>query len=361
VRRLPRDVGHAGPSAPAPAAEVFDSAATAAGSPVTVIIPTRDRGELLLRSVCGALGQVDVEVRIVVVDDGSSVPVASLPALQSVFSDHRVRLLRNERSEGVAAARNRGIANASTPWVAFLDDDDLWAPEKLCAQLHALAERPECQWTYTGEAILRSDLSVLWANAGPPGEGIDAQLLENNRIPGGGSSVVAARVAVERLGGFDESFSILADWDLWLRLALRSAPAPVEAPLVGYLEHPGGMSHDIRRSLSEFGRIDRKYSELREARGIAIGCHDYLLWLADLDRRCGRRWRAASLSAKAALAGRDPRALAFAAATLTWPGFGRELDRRARDKCPIELRQAAANWLTLIEPMSSPPPRRTRR
>jgi glycosyltransferase involved in cell wall biosynthesis len=317
-------------------------------SEVTVIIPTRDRGELLLRSAGSALGQLDVNVEIVIVDDGSSVPVDSLPALQPVFNDPRVRLLRNECSKGVAAARNRGIAAASTRWVAFLDDDDLWAPQKLCTQLHALAERPDCHWTYTGEAIVRSDLSLLWANPGPPADGIDSRLLENNRIPGGGSSVVAARDVVAGLGGFDESFSILADWDLWLRLALQSSPAPVEAPMVGYLEHPGGMSHDIRRALGEFGRIDRKYRALREERGIVIGHHDYLLWLADLDRRCGRRRRAAGLSLKAAVVGRDPRALAYAAATLSWPGFGRELDRRARVKCPIELRQAAEGWLTVI-------------
>ena len=315
---------------------------------VTVIIPTRDRGGPLLRSLGSALGQVGVDVEVVVVDDGSSCPVTSLPELESACTDRRVKVLRNERSKGVAAARNRGISVASAPWLAFLDDDDIWAPEKLSVQLGVLADHPGRLWSYTGEVILRDDLTVLWTNAGPPAQAIDARLLENNRIPGGGSSVLADRDAVAGLGGFDESFSILADWDLWLRLALRSPPAPVEAAMVGYVEHAGGMSHDIDRCLAEFKTIELKYRDLRRVRGVSIGRHDFLLWLADLDRRSGRRCRAARLSAHAAIVGRDPRALAFALATIAWPGFGAELDRRARGKCSPALQQTAAGWLTPI-------------
>ena len=333
----------------APATEPPDPRSSSTVLPrVTVIIPTRNRSALLLRSLSAALGQLEVGVEVVIVDDGSSAPVASLPALQSILADRRVMLLRNERSEGVAAARNRGIAAATTRWVAFLDDDDLWAPGKLRAQLNALAEEPGSVWAYTGEVVLRNDLTVLWANGGPPAHGIDAVLLENNRIPGGGSSVVVARDVVARLGGFDESFSILADWDLWLRLALRWPAAAVKAPMVGYVQHPGGMSFDIRRSLAELDRIEEKYRDIRQARGIALGRHDYLLWLAGLDRRSGRPWRAARLSVEAAILGRDPRAVAFAAATVVWPGFGPELDRRAGESCPIELREAAEDWLSPI-------------
>src|SRR5687767_3711622 len=83
---------------------------------VTVVIPTRDRWELLARrGLRSALGQEEVRLEVVVVDDGSAEPA---PA--SILRDERIRVVRHEASRGVPAARNRGITEASAPWTAFL-------------------------------------------------------------------------------------------------------------------------------------------------------------------------------------------------------------------------------------------------
>src|SRR5512144_711038 len=99
---------------------------------VTVIIPTRDRPRWLPRTLVSALAQRGIEAETIIVDDGSSTPVAErlTPAALS-----RVRVVRHPRPLGVAEARNRGIAEARTNWVAFLDDDDIWAPTKLSRDL----------------------------------------------------------------------------------------------------------------------------------------------------------------------------------------------------------------------------------
>ncbi len=304
---------------------------------VAVVIPTRNRPALLERSLACALGQRDVDTEIVVVDDGSEPAVGPDP-------DPRVRVVRNRAPRGVAGARNRGIREATAPWVAFLDDDDLWAPGKLAAQLAALRADPAAGWSYTGEAILDTDLTVVWGNRAPLADEIGSRLLRGNAVPGGGSSVVAARDLLLDLGGFDESFSILADWDLWTRLSLRARAAPVADPLVGYVLHPTAMSRDVERSRAEFARIDLKYRAVRAARGVPIGLHDYLMYLADLDRRGGRRGRAARLSVEAARAEGDPRAFLYALATLCWPGFGRAIDRRSRSKYPPDERAAVEEW-----------------
>ena len=101
------------------------SAADSAGKPdVSVVVPTRDRWTLLDATLTSALAQQGVNFEIIVIDDGSSSQPPPMPAL----TDPRVRLIRNAGPHGVARARNLGIDQARGQWIAFLDDDDVWAP-----------------------------------------------------------------------------------------------------------------------------------------------------------------------------------------------------------------------------------------
>ena len=120
---------------------------------VAVIIPTRGRSQLLGTTLHCALHQVGVELEVIVVDDGSTDDTA---ALLTRHDDDRLRVLRNDTPQGVSAARNRGIAHARSRWVAFLDDD-LWAPDKLSAQLKA-AEAAGLGWVYAGDVNVDNDL-----------------------------------------------------------------------------------------------------------------------------------------------------------------------------------------------------------
>lgn len=86
---------------------------------VTIVIPTRDRAELLGRAIASARAQTHPSIEIVVVDDGSAIPVNPEPG---------VRYIRNDVSRGVSAARNQGLAAATGAWIAFLDDDDELLP-----------------------------------------------------------------------------------------------------------------------------------------------------------------------------------------------------------------------------------------
>ena len=122
-------------------------AAPDSSSAVTVVIPTHNRRELLHRTLRSVLAQRDVGLSVLVVDDGSAEEVA--PSVEAL-GDPRVTVLRHPVARGVSAARNTGIAAATTPWVAFVDDDDLWAPVKLRAQLDALAATQGARWACTG-------------------------------------------------------------------------------------------------------------------------------------------------------------------------------------------------------------------
>lgn len=267
---------------------------------VTVVVPTKDRPRYLLRCVDLVLGQVDVDLDVVVVDDGSVTPLIEHPSLRRLLCDRRVRVVRHDESRGVAAARNTGARAASAPWVAFVDDDDLWAPDKLSSQLDALGgERPH-GWCYVGAVHLGEDLDVLRVSRIPDPGALGELLSRFNAVPGGGSSVLVATELLRELGGFDETFSVLADWDMWLRLAERSSPVVVSRPLVGYVRHPASMSVDSIRSMREFSRLETKHTEPDRRHGpVRFDRAMYHLYLAELEFAVGRRTRGVALSARA--------------------------------------------------------------
>src|SRR2546421_10333643 len=101
---------------------------------ISVVIPTRNRRALVSRALTTVLGQRNVDIEVFVVDEGSSDGTAEL--VRSL-ADSRVTVVRHETPKGVANARNAGLARARAPWVAFLDDDDVWAPDKLALQRDA--------------------------------------------------------------------------------------------------------------------------------------------------------------------------------------------------------------------------------
>ncbi|MFN0028455.1 MAG: glycosyltransferase family 2 protein [Acidimicrobiales bacterium] len=201
---------------------------------VTVVIPTRDRKRLVLRALRSALAQHGATVQAVVVDDGSVDGTAA-----AVAAAHpEVRLIRHDQALGSSVARNVGIEAARTPWVAFLDDDDVWAPGKLAAQLAALAQPRvdggRARWACCSAVLLDAADRLIGWNPVRGGEVDLGGLLIENRVPGGGSSVVADRKLLAAVGGFAD-IEHSEDWDLWIRLAQEAGNAvAVAQPLVGY-------------------------------------------------------------------------------------------------------------------------------
>src|SRR3954453_15833744 len=217
---------------------------------VTVVIPTHNRRLLLMRTLHSVLAQQHVDIEVVVVDDGGT---DGTEAAVAGLADPRVTLIRHPFPRGVSAARNTGIEKASAPWLAFVDDDDLWAPRKLRSQLDALAAHPSWQWSCPGWVNIHRQCQLI-SSAQPPGDpDVGDALLAANAIPGGGSGVLASRELTTTVGGFDEAMCNLADWDFYIRLGLRSPVAAVPRPLLGYYVHRDGMAHDARRSDLEYG------------------------------------------------------------------------------------------------------------
>jgi glycosyltransferase involved in cell wall biosynthesis len=255
---------------------------------VSVVIPTHDRIDLLKQTLESVLAQVDVEMEVIVVDDGSSRDVASLLV---EWGDDRFRLLRNDVSMGVSAARNRGIEAASASWVACVDDDDLWAPDKLRSQLDAAAAAGR-SWVYAGAVNISPRLRVV-AGAKPMSpEEVVSRIRSVNVVPGGASGVLMRRDLALRVGGFDREFHHFADWDLWMRLAEEGPPAWVARPLMAYRVHQSNMA--VRGA----GDVDadlRLFSE----RGLSVDRTPIYRWLGWWARRGGRPIKAIRYLARA--------------------------------------------------------------
>ena len=275
---------------------------------VSVIIPTRDRWTLLGRSLRCALSQEDVDLEVVVVDDGSrDGPPREMPELR----DPRVRLLRHETSQGVARARNRAIAHAAGDWLAFLDDDDLWAPGKLAAQV-AAGEAAGAGFVYTGTVWLNGEGVAGAIYEASPAETVAKSLRQAN-VVGGPSAIMAATEAVRVAGAFDTSFSVMADWDLWLRLAEREGAAACTPPLTGYVVHEGSMHrNDMDRVWREFRILKAKH----RLPGEKMGGHDFRVWMAGTYRGQGDRIGAARAHASIGWHDRRPKELARAVGLL---------------------------------------------
>jgi glycosyltransferase involved in cell wall biosynthesis len=194
---------------------------------VSVIIPTYNRAFFLTEAVASVLAQTYGDFELLVVDDGST---DATPAALAPFGS-RVAVLRRATRGGVSAARNLGAAAATGDWLAFLDSDDLWLPEKLALQVEYLRAHPDLCICQTEETWIRNGVRV-----NPPRRcrkvAGDIFLPSLRRCLVSPSAVMLPRRLFEAMGGFDETLPAAEDYDLWLRVAWRYPVGLVPAPLI---------------------------------------------------------------------------------------------------------------------------------
>jgi glycosyltransferase involved in cell wall biosynthesis len=211
---------------------------------ISVVIPCFNAEKYIAGAVRSALEQDWPNLEVVVVDDGSL--DHSVEVVRSAFPG--VTLLR-QPNQGVAAARNSGVAQAQGEWVAFLDADDIWLPGKLHAQWELLSAKPSARAAYTAWQVWSSTDPV------PPPDYIEAlvsQSSETDRWSGPTgwiypqllldcvvwtSTVLAHRTLFTDIGLFDTSLRIGEDYDLWLRASRMTEILRVDRPLALYRMH----------------------------------------------------------------------------------------------------------------------------
>ncbi len=208
---------------------------------VSVILPAYNRLTYLRASIDCVFAQTFTDWELVIADDGSGAETAAF--LEAVAQRPRVRVLRLPHSGNPSAVRNAALREARGQYIAFLDSDDVWRPEKLDVQVKALRSDSSYRWSYTevarigpaGEPIVDASARIHASCQAPAFEHI--LTLET---PIATPAVMVERRLLEEVGGFDEQQLHFEEYDLWLRLIQLSPVAVIAEPLClvrSHVEH----------------------------------------------------------------------------------------------------------------------------
>jgi len=181
---------------------------------VSVIIPTYNRGWILKEAIDSVLGQTFDGYELIVVDDGSDDHTSEILENYS----NKIRIIR-QANQGVSAARNRGIISSSGRFIALLDSDDLWLPEKLNRQVSFFQNNPDAMICQTQEIWIRNGKRV---NPRKHHKKISGMIFEPSLslCLASPSAVMFNKDLLNTVGFFDESLPACEDYDLWLRVSL---------------------------------------------------------------------------------------------------------------------------------------------
>jgi glycosyltransferase involved in cell wall biosynthesis len=260
----------------------------------SVITPVFNGGPYLERTIRSALRQSHSDFELILVDDGSTDgAVERLCRLE----DPRLRVLRKQ-NEGAPAACNAGLAIARGPFIALLDHDDLWSPDKLTRHLQCFGEHPEVDLTFTWSSFIGADDEDL----GLPvrrwrGRVTFEQLLVDNVI-GCSSSVAIRRRAIDEVGEFDPQLPLMYDLDFYLRVLYARPASALAIPeiLAFYRRHPAQMSHDWRALRTDWRKLLQKVRTLAQGRtssleiGAAVNMNRYFAYVAYESREFRQGW-----------------------------------------------------------------------
>jgi glycosyltransferase involved in cell wall biosynthesis len=242
---------------------------------VSVVIPTYRRHDMIIDTLNSVFLQTFKDFEVIVVNDGSPDQTAQL--LAPLAASGRIRYLE-QPNQGQAAARNRGLAEATGEFIAFLDDDDLWPPDKLEWQVTYLERDPSIAavagaYESIGDSIA-SGTSIVGC------EGVITAEEISRGIPFASPGQILIRTQILRaIGGFDTSLWGVEDMDLWFRMALNAKIAAIRRKALCYRTHGQRASRNVIRMYINGFRMIRKHLRLVPAETRGIIRKNYYIWL----------------------------------------------------------------------------------
>ncbi len=273
---------------------------------VSIVIPTYNRAVHLPLAIRSVLGQSFYPFELIIVDDGS---MDETGEVVRSFGDPRIRYLEHPGNRGGGAARNTGIGIARGRYIAFLDSDDEWVPDKLERQMEVFERLDDAFVLVHGGFRYRYDDGST-ANVEPSGArgNLSPGMLRENCIPAT-STVMVRTPVVRELGGFDERLPSCQDWDLWIRMSEKGSAEYVGGILGTVTRHEASITGDLGAVLAGHEMILAKYRDRVEELGRdAVSAHffrmGYIAAFRFGDGKRGRKylrraimWNPLSLSA----------------------------------------------------------------
>ncbi len=237
---------------------------------VSVIIPTYNRASLLRKSIQSVLSQTIKDIEIIVINNFS---VDKTIDVLNSFDDHRIKVINFSNGGIIARSRNRGMLQSTGRYIAFLDDDDLWYPDKLALELKYMESHPEFGVVYSNARIIdeNDNMNGFLIETGRAKEGeVFQYLLRGNFIAI--LTVLIRREIIDDAGLFDEDPSIIAaeDYEYWMRIASKTMFGYIDRPLALYRVHTMSMSRrssvallrqKVLRKLLKDRNFEEKYND----------------------------------------------------------------------------------------------------
>jgi len=222
---------------------------------VSAIILTYNRAHMVTEAIDSVLNQTFKDFELIVVDNYSS---DSTESVVKSYNDKRIRYFKHQNNGLIGVNRNYGIHKSRGEYIAFLDDDDLWLPEKLEKQVELLDSNKELGLVYSDTYIMDSNGNLrentYFRRIKPARGNAFNELLQDNFIPM--LTVVIRREMLSKVGIFNPRYKIALDYDLWLRIAEHYPIDFIEQPLAKYRVHSeSGFQKNIALSYQEILQI----------------------------------------------------------------------------------------------------------
>jgi glycosyltransferase involved in cell wall biosynthesis len=225
---------------------------------ISVVIPTYKHRDYVLQTLDSVFAQTYADYEVIVVNDGSPDDTAEL--LRPLAESGRIRYIEQE-NQGMSAARNRGIAEARGDFIALLDDDDLWPPDKLQTQVEAMRAHPGAVLVHGRAALLKPDGSTyILAKPTYPSGAVYEQIREHCWVMSPGQALIRTHV-LRKVGGFDPGLWATDDWDLYIKLARQGEFLFVDRVCLFYRMHSENASRaNAIRHVNNVFKLMRKHS-----------------------------------------------------------------------------------------------------
>jgi glycosyltransferase involved in cell wall biosynthesis len=238
---------------------------------VSIVIPTYNRADFLPKAIQSVLSQTYRDWEIIIVDDGST---DNTEEIVKGYNESRIRYIAHKSNLGISAARNTAIKNSKGKYIALLDSDDEWFPEKISYQMNIFQKKDsECGVVCTSGHMIEDDkkirVKVIPANL----DNFYEKFLFENII--WCSSVLIKKECFEKLGLFDEHLKSCEDWEMWIRISKYYKFIFLKTPLIKYLIHPGQLSENLLKKINARKRILFKYQDELKNRKFVYSHHYY--------------------------------------------------------------------------------------
>lgn len=201
---------------------------------LSVIIPTRNRCEYLKRAVNSILNQTWENIEIIIIDDASTDKTAQY-LTELITNNTYIKFISNDKAIGGSRSRNLGINMATGYYIAFLDDDDTWHPQKAFKQISLLTSSDKYSATTSNFKIIYHNFPINRIKKIPQSN--DPQDILKSNYLGGASMCLTYKHLLLQVNGFDECLLSCQDWDIWVKLQNLGKIGIINEVLVDYYFH----------------------------------------------------------------------------------------------------------------------------